>query len=142
VQELHPPPRGDCGAEYAVREEPVLDGLPAAELVQELYEAGRLAGLHGEKPVGIGLESVLDLVRREAEATKFLEKAAQAVGVRDAMEKGGGLGGGEAGRAVEQMVQVGGDGSSRVFLGLRGFDGCRGVTEDTLDAEELAEVVR
>jgi len=84
VQELHPPPSGDCGAEYAIREDPVLDGLPAAELVQEIYEAGRLAGLHGEEPGGIGLEDALDLVRREAQATKFFEEVAQAVGVRDA----------------------------------------------------------
>lgn len=72
-----------------------------------------------------------------------MEKAAQAVGVRDATEEGGGFSGGEAGRAVEQMVQVGGGGgTSWVFLGLRGLGGCCGVTEDALDAEELAEVVR
>jgi hypothetical protein len=73
-----------------------------------------------------------------------LEKAAQTVGVRDAAEEGGGVSGGEAGRAVEQMVQVGGGGTrtSWVLLGLRGLGGCCGVTEDALDAKELAEVVR
>ena len=93
-----------------MREDLVLDGRPAAELVQELDEAGRLARLHGEEPVGVGPEGVLDLVRREAQATKFLEKVAQAVGVRDAVEQGRGLGGAEAGRAVEQSVQVRGAG--------------------------------
>lgn len=125
-----------------MREDLVLDGRSAAELVQELDKAGRLARLHGDESEGVGSEGVLDLVRREAQATKFLEKVAQTVGVRDAVEQGGGLGGGEAGRAVEQMVQVGGGGGSWALLRLRGLGGCCGITEDALDAEDLAEVVR
>lgn len=71
-----------------------------------------------------------------------MEKVFQTVGVRDAAEQGGGLGGGEAGRAVEKSVQVCGGGGSWALLRLRGLGGCCGVTEDALDAEELAEVVR
>lgn len=137
MQELHPPPGRDGGAEHAVREDPVLDGPPAPELVQELDETGRFAGFHGEEPVRVGLEGVLDLVPRETKAVEFLEEAAQAVGVGDAAEEGGGLGGGDSGGAVEKAVQAAG--GLWVFLALRGWGGGGGVGEDALNAEELAE---
>lgn len=60
AQELHLPPGRDGGAEHAVREDPVLDGPPAPEHVQELDEAGRFAGFHGDEPVRVGLEGILE----------------------------------------------------------------------------------
>uniref|UniRef100_A0A0A9GAX6 Uncharacterized protein n=1 Tax=Arundo donax TaxID=35708 RepID=A0A0A9GAX6_ARUDO len=132
VQEFHQPPGGDGGAERAVGEDLVFDRLPAPELRQELEEAGRLAGVHGEEQVRIRRQGSLDLVAREAEAGEFLEEAAQAVvGAwdREAAEDGGGLRGGEASGAMEELVQatagggLGGGSAVWVLLGCRGLDG-------------------
>ena len=134
AQELHPPPGGDGGAERAAGEDLLLDRLPAPEVAQELEEAGRLAGVHGEEPLRVGRQGGLDFGPREAEAGEFLEEAAQAgvgVGTREAAEEGRGLRSGEAGGAVEEVVQAGG-GSGRAWMlwelrGLAGGGGGRAV---------------
>ena len=78
AQELHPPPGGDGGAERAAGEDLLLDRLPAPEVAQELEEAGRLAGVHGEEPLRVGRQGGLDFGPREAEAGELLKEAAQA----------------------------------------------------------------
>ena len=107
VQELHPPPGGDGRAERSAGEDLLLDRLPAPEVAEELEEAGRLAGVHGEEPLRVGRQGGLDFATREAETGELLEEAAQAgvgVGTREAAEEGGGLRSGEASGAVEEMV--------------------------------------
>lgn len=107
VEELHPPPGGDGGAESAVSEDPVPHRLPAPEVAQEVEEPGRFAGVHGEETFLVGRQGGLDFAPREAEARELLEEAAQAgvgLGAREAAEEGGGLRCGEAGGAAEELV--------------------------------------